>query len=79
MRNGRRGYINSTHAIVQSAREIAAGIKSIPYMKIIGDPLSSVVAFSVHDKAPFGTYAVADLLSRRGWHLNILQVFCHFI
>ena len=37
----------------------------------MGDPLLSVVAFDA--KLPIKTYAVADLISRKGWHLNILQ------
>ena len=40
-------------------------------LRVIGNPLLSVVAFEA--QAPLKTYAVADLLSRKGWHLNVLQ------
>lgn len=40
-------------------------------MKIIGKPFLSTLAFEAIEPVP--TYAVADLLSRRGWHLNVLQ------
>jgi sphinganine-1-phosphate aldolase len=40
-------------------------------LEIIGNPLLSVVAFK--SKAPVKIYAVGDLLSRKDYHLNILQ------
>jgi sphinganine-1-phosphate aldolase len=42
----------------------------IPELKLIGDPLLSVIAFQ---GTTVKTYAVADLLTKRGWLLNILQ------
>ncbi len=41
----------------------------------MGDPQLSVVAFRVNKQThpQIKTYALADLLSRQGWHLNILQ------
>ena len=46
-------------------------VSQIKHLRIIGDPLLSVVAFDA--TLPIKTYAVADLLSRKGWHLNVLQ------
>ena len=43
-------------------------------MDIIGDPLLTVVAFVSNDSdSRVKTYPLADLLTSRGWHLNILQ------
>lgn len=68
---GRAGYIDSTRKIISATRTLTQGISEIPHLHIIGDPLLSVVAF--YATSPIKTYAVADLLSQRGWHPNILQ------
>ncbi|RKO90708.1 pyridoxal phosphate-dependent transferase, partial [Blyttiomyces helicus] len=68
---GESGYVRSTQDIIGAARRISSGIETIPQLHLIGDPLLSVVAFAA--RAPMNTYAVADLLTRKGWHLNVLQ------
>ncbi|KAJ3146158.1 hypothetical protein HDU86_000503 [Geranomyces michiganensis] len=68
---GESGYVASTREIMQTAMKIKAGVKKIPGIELIGDPLISVVSFRA--QAPMNTYAVADLLSRKEWHLNVLQ------
>jgi sphinganine-1-phosphate aldolase len=71
MHFGESGYVESTRQIISAARALKAGIKAIPEIRLMGDPLLSVVAFEGVGK--IGTYALADLLSRKGWHLNNLQ------
>ncbi|KAI8591216.1 pyridoxal phosphate-dependent transferase [Geranomyces variabilis] len=68
---GESGYVASTREIMQTAMKIKAGVKKIAGIELIGDPLISVVSFRA--LAPINTYAVADLLSRKEWHLNVLQ------
>ncbi|TPX58172.1 hypothetical protein PhCBS80983_g03321 [Powellomyces hirtus] len=68
---GEAGYVKSTKEIMTAAMKIKAGVKTIDGLKLIGDPLITVVAFS--GVGPVNTYAVADLLSRKHWHLNVLQ------
>ncbi|KNC99861.1 sphinganine-1-phosphate aldolase DPL1 [Spizellomyces punctatus DAOM BR117] len=68
---GEDGYIKSTQQIMKTARKIKKGVQEIEGLQLVGDPVVSVVAFAA--KAPISTYAVADLLSRKHWHLNILQ------
>ena len=46
-------------------------LQKIQGIRVIGDPLLSVIAFDVIP--PLNIYAIADLLSQKGWHLNILQ------
>ncbi len=50
-------------------------LKKVDGVEIIGDPLVSVVCFRANRLTHPGlkTYAIADLISRKGWHLNILQ------
>ncbi|KAJ3046008.1 hypothetical protein HDV00_003756 [Rhizophlyctis rosea] len=71
VRFGESGYVETTKEIVEAARRIRDGIAQMPYLKIVGEPLVSVVAF--YAVSPIKTYGVADLLSRKGWHLNVLQ------
>ncbi|KAJ3077716.1 hypothetical protein HK102_005012, partial [Quaeritorhiza haematococci] len=71
VRMGESGYVQATKEIVGVARRIKSGISSIPRLRVIGDPLISVVAFDA--LPPLSTYGLADLLSRKGWHLNVLQ------
>ncbi|KAI8919813.1 pyridoxal phosphate-dependent transferase [Powellomyces hirtus] len=68
---GEAGYVKSTKEIMTAAMKIKAGVKTIDGLKLIGDPLITVVAFS--GVGAVNTYAVADLLSRKHWHLNVLQ------
>ncbi|KAI8930264.1 pyridoxal phosphate-dependent transferase [Entophlyctis helioformis] len=71
LRFGLNGYASTAKDIIGAARRIRAGVSEIDGLRVLGEPLLSVVAFEA--VAPIKTYAVADILSRKGWHLNILQ------
>ncbi|KAJ3299244.1 hypothetical protein HK104_009547 [Borealophlyctis nickersoniae] len=71
VRFGESGYVQSTRDIVGAARKIRDAVAAMDGLRVIGEPLVSVVAFE--GILPIKTYGVADLLSRKGWHLNILQ------
>jgi sphinganine-1-phosphate aldolase len=73
MKMGMEGYISSTRSILMAAKHIAEGVSSTPHLKLIGDPRLSVVSFESRDSKKVNIYAVGDLLSRKGWHLNMLQ------
>ncbi|KAJ3193257.1 hypothetical protein HK101_005156 [Irineochytrium annulatum] len=72
---GEDGYVKTTCEIVGAARKIIRGgkpsIESIEGLRVIGDPRVSVVAFDA--EPPLKIFGVADLLSKKGWHLNCLQ------
>lgn len=70
MHFGEGGYVTSTKDIICAARALKDGIRAIPELKLMGDPLLSVIAF---EGVGVKTYALADLLSRKGWLLNVLQ------
>ncbi|KAJ3007394.1 UNVERIFIED_CONTAM: hypothetical protein HDU68_003540, partial [Siphonaria sp. JEL0065] len=72
MHFGETGYIDSTRQIIGAARAITCGIDSIPELKLIGKPFVSVVAFESSIPS-IKIYGVADLLDKKGWHLNVLQ------
>jgi sphinganine-1-phosphate aldolase len=71
LKMGISGYTHSTKMIIDAAYKIKSEIAAIPHLNVIGNPLLSVVSFDA--TLPIKTYAVADLVSRNGWHLNILQ------
>lgn len=66
---GTNGYVDSCREIVTAARSIESAIRSeIPQLRVLGKPLVSVVAFASAGKVSI--YAVGDLMSKKGWHLN---------
>ncbi|KAK9452214.1 pyridoxal phosphate-dependent transferase [Limtongia smithiae] len=68
---GDDGYLASATKIVCAARAVREGIaKQVPEVYVLGNPISSVVAFSSHE---LNIYDVADRMTRRGWHLSALQ------
>lgn len=72
MSQGELGYIAACHAIVGAAKKIERGIreKLSPDLHIMGNPTTSVVAFS---SKTLNIYEVGDRMSHRGWDLNGLQ------
>lgn len=62
------GYTSSCREIVGAAKQIVLGIrKDFPELKVLGDPLVSVVAFeSVDGEVP--VYEVGDKMGGLGWH-----------
>ncbi|KAL8807584.1 MAG: hypothetical protein Q9182_000568 [Xanthomendoza sp. 2 TL-2023] len=71
---GEKGYIDSCHAIVGTAKKIETAIRENPALKddltVMGEPLVSVVAFT---SSTLNIYDIADSMSAKGWHLNALQ------
>jgi len=61
---GEDGYVALTRKLQGAVRTIQGGIAAIPGLRVVGDPVMSVFAFTSDDKDPF---AIADLLDERGW------------
>lgn len=72
MTQGESGYITSCRDIVGAAKEIESGIRERlhPDLYVLGEPMTSVVAFS---SKTVNIYEVADEMTTLGWHLNALQ------
>jgi len=70
---GKEGYKAAMAEVFKAVQTIAEGVKANPYLKLTGNPDLCVVAFQAKkDKLP-SVYAIADGMSKYGWHLNILQ------
>lgn len=69
------GYTASCREIVGAAKQIVLGIKKdFPELRVLGDPLVSVVAFDSRlDNVPI--YEVGDLMSKKGWHCECCFYF----
>lgn len=70
---GMDGYVDTTKRILDAAMHLKHGIQEMKHVRVIGDPVLSVVAFQSCNEEKFKTFALADLLSRQDWHLNVLQ------
>ena len=67
---GEQGYLDATRGILSTADAIKAGIRSIPELRLLGDPLF-VIAFASDE---LDIYAVSDYMAKKGWSLNGLQL-----
>ncbi|KAJ2373192.1 Dihydrosphingosine phosphate lyase [Coemansia sp. RSA 2607] len=68
---GREGYLQQCKDIVGCRIKIQKAIEQIPELFVVGEPVSTVVAFSSHK--PVGIYGVMDEMKKRGWDINPLQ------
>lgn len=66
---GEQGYLESTRRILETADAIKRGIRSIPELHVLGEPLF-VIAFG---SRTLDIYKVLDRLSAKGWNLNGLH------
>jgi sphinganine-1-phosphate aldolase len=64
---GEEGYLALTRQVMETADKIRAGIRLIPDLVILGDPLASVMAIGAQT---LDIYAIADEMTARGWHLD---------
>jgi glutamate/tyrosine decarboxylase-like PLP-dependent enzyme len=66
---GERGYLDAAERILRTAERIKSGIRSIPGLRVLGDPLF-VIAFT---SDVVDVYRVLDAMSERRWNLNGLH------
>ncbi|MBC8068138.1 MAG: aminotransferase class V-fold PLP-dependent enzyme, partial [Deltaproteobacteria bacterium] len=66
---GKRGYLDATQKILETAREIKAGISGIEGLRVLGDPLW-VIAFASDE---LDIYRVLEAMGERQWSLNGLH------
>ena len=64
---GRDGYLRLAREVRDTTRKLRSGIDAIPGLRVLGDPVMSVLAFG-SDR--FDVFAVGDAMDARGWHLD---------
>jgi sphinganine-1-phosphate aldolase len=68
---GESGYLAAADAIMRTATTIKEGIREIPELEVIGDPLF-LIAFKASDDLDI--YLVNDALIAQGWRMIALQM-----
>ncbi len=66
---GEEGYLAAAEQILSAAGRIKAGVRAIPDLKLLGDPLFVVAVGS----DSLDVYRVMDRMAERGWSLNGLH------
>jgi sphinganine-1-phosphate aldolase len=66
---GEQGYLDATKRILETAAKVKEGIRQIPELHVLGDPLF-VIAFASDS---IDVYKVLDFMSRKKWSLNGLH------
>lgn len=66
---GEEGYLKATKAIIETADKIKEGVRSIPELKLLGEPVW-ILAFGSDS---LNAYEVMDQMSKKNWNLNGLH------
>jgi len=66
---GEEGYLDATRRILETADRIKRGIRALPELHVLGDPLF-VIAFGARS---VDIYKVMERMSAQGWSLNGLH------
>eukprot|EP00741_Cyanophora_paradoxa_P004687 tig00000823_g4549.t1 len=67
---GEKGYMEVADKIMKTMQAIVKGIGEIEGLRLVGNPDACVVAFT---SDTLDIFAINDVLSKRGWHLNALH------
>ncbi|EAN97232.1 putative sphingosine 1-phosphate lyase [Trypanosoma cruzi] len=70
VRMGEEGYVENCRKIVNARIKMTAALSKLPYITILGDPITSVFAFN---SECIDIFLLGDRLRERGWALNRLQ------
>eukprot|EP00002_Diphylleia_rotans_P006508 TRINITY_DN1586_c0_g1_i1.p1 TRINITY_DN1586_c0_g1~~TRINITY_DN1586_c0_g1_i1.p1 ORF type:complete len:539 (-),score=113.74 TRINITY_DN1586_c0_g1_i1:331-1947(-) len=68
--HGEEGFLHNAKLIMETSMKIADGIRKIPGLFLVGEPKLSIIAFGADG---FDIFAVFNVLSEKGWHLNALH------
>lgn len=68
---GERGYLELASQAMHATDVIAAGIREIPGLMILGEPCMSALAIgATSDGPPLDLYVLADRMNARGWFFD---------
>lgn len=72
MAMGESGYLDHARKAMETTRILRAGLAAIAPLEVVGKPDATLVAWRSIDPA-VDTYAIADQLEDRGWHIDRQQ------
>eukprot|EP01091_Cochliopodium_minus_P009982 TRINITY_DN2580_c1_g1_i1.p1 TRINITY_DN2580_c1_g1~~TRINITY_DN2580_c1_g1_i1.p1 ORF type:complete len:535 (-),score=171.64 TRINITY_DN2580_c1_g1_i1:160-1764(-) len=64
---GKERYLEIATKIYETAQTIKEGVTKIDGIKLMGDPLGFVIAFTASD---YNIFSVSDTMAKKGWSLN---------
>jgi glutamate/tyrosine decarboxylase-like PLP-dependent enzyme len=67
---GEAGLTGLTAAADDAARALIAGVRATPGLRVVGEPEATLVAIAAADAGALDMFAVGDVLSAKGWHLD---------
>lgn len=67
---GDDGYLRLTAAARAATLELAGAIGTLPELRVLAEPDTTLVAFVASDPDALDVFAVADALWRRGWYVD---------
>jgi len=70
MHLGHDGLLRLTSETYEAARSIIDAVIAHPKLQLRGEPAMSVFAFGAEDETELDIFAVSEVLSRRGWHVD---------
>ncbi len=69
---GESGYLDKAREAWDAAERLRAGIRTLPGLRVLGLPHSTVVSYTSDDPG-LDVYALADQLEAAGWHVDRQQ------
>ena len=64
--------MSAARQVMQLSREILQGVRTIPELKVLGEPAMSVICFAA-SKPSLNIFNVGDAMTNRGWSLSVMQ------
>jgi sphinganine-1-phosphate aldolase len=64
---GDAGYLRLTRIAREATEALVAGLRTLPGVRVLGEPEATLVAFTIDDADPF---AVGEALWQRGWYVD---------
>lgn len=66
---GEEGYLEHAETIMETTGRLIEGVNEIPGLEVIGKPMMSVFSYRATSKE-LNIFAVAEVLEKRGWHID---------
>lgn len=67
---GEDGYLELTQTAMDVRQKLIDGVTRIEGIEVFGDPVGTLVSFGSTDESAISTFAIADQLADKGWHLD---------
>jgi sphinganine-1-phosphate aldolase len=67
---GDAGYLSLAERTLSAVRALRSGISGVDGLRVLGDPVSSLLAVSTMDDVDFDVFTVADEMAERRWYVQ---------